>query len=61
MRARSAENPSRPPLANVLITPHVAGNSPHIAGRHLALLLENIQRFRQLEKLVNVVNKQMWF
>ena len=48
-------------MENVLITPHVAGYSPHIAGRHLALLLENIKRFRQLEKLVNVVNKQMWF
>lgn len=48
-------------LENVIITPHVAGYSPLIAARHLALLLENIRRFVKGEPLRNVVNKAMWF
>lgn len=48
-------------LPNVIVTPHVAGYSPHIAGRHLAVLLENIRRFRRSEPLENVVNKALWF
>ena len=45
----------------VLITPHVAGYSPRIAERHLALLLDNIDRFRKGEALRNVVNKALWY
>ncbi len=48
-------------LENVIITPHVAGYSPRIAERHLAVILENIRRFVAGEPLKNVVNKAMWF
>jgi phosphoglycerate dehydrogenase-like enzyme len=46
---------------NVIITPHVAGQSPRIAERHLQVLLENIGRFARGEPLVNVVDKARWF
>ncbi len=46
---------------NVIITPHVAGYSPKIAERHLALLLDNIGRFVKGEELRNPVSKAMWF
>lgn len=48
-------------LENVVITPHVAGTSPRIAERHLAVLLNNIARFQRGESLENVVNKAAWF
>ncbi len=48
-------------MENVIITPHVAGYSPRIAERHLAVLLENVKRFSRGEPLRNVVNKAMWF
>ncbi|MCE9533208.1 MAG: D-2-hydroxyacid dehydrogenase [Planctomycetes bacterium] len=46
---------------NVILTPHVAGYSPRIAERHLALLLDNIGRFVRGEELRNPVNKVAWF
>jgi phosphoglycerate dehydrogenase-like enzyme len=46
---------------NVIITPHVAGYSPRIAERHLAVLLDNIRRFAKGQPLTNVVNKAEWF
>jgi phosphoglycerate dehydrogenase-like enzyme len=46
---------------NVILTPHVAGYSPRIAERHLALLLDNVRRFVAGEPLRNVVNKAEWF
>jgi phosphoglycerate dehydrogenase-like enzyme len=48
-------------LANVILTPHVAGYSPQIAARHLDLLLDNIGRFVRDEPLRNVVDKERWF
>lgn len=48
-------------LENVILTPHVAGYSPRIAERHLALLVDNVGRFVRGEPLRNVVNKAMWF
>jgi phosphoglycerate dehydrogenase-like enzyme len=56
--------PSEHPLwrmENVILTPHVAGYSPRIAERHLAVLLENVRRFRNGEPLRNVVDKARWF
>ncbi len=48
-------------LPNVIITPHTAGYSPVVAGRHLAALVENVRRFAVGEPLGNVVNKALWF
>jgi phosphoglycerate dehydrogenase-like enzyme len=49
-------------MENVIITPHVAGNSPRIAERHLGVLLDNVGRFARGEPLVNVVaDKARWF
>jgi phosphoglycerate dehydrogenase-like enzyme len=46
---------------NVILTPHTAGYSPVIAGRHLATLVENVGRFARGEPLINVVDKTLWF
>jgi phosphoglycerate dehydrogenase-like enzyme len=46
---------------NVILTPHVAGYSPKIAERHLAVLLDNIRRFVGGEPLRNVANKALWY
>jgi phosphoglycerate dehydrogenase-like enzyme len=48
-------------MSNVIITPHVAGNSPRIAERHLAVLLTNVGRFARGEPLTNVTDKSRWF
>jgi phosphoglycerate dehydrogenase-like enzyme len=48
-------------MPNVILTPHVAGASPRIAERHLAVLLENVGRFARGEPLTTVVDKQRWF
>jgi len=48
-------------MENVILTPHVAGFSPLIAGRHLAVLLDNIARFARGEGLRNAVDKANWF
>ncbi len=46
---------------NVILTPHVAGQSPRVADRHLNVLLVNLRRFVRGEPLVNVVDKRRWF
>ena len=46
---------------DVLITPHVAGQSPRVAARHLGVLLENVGRFVQGEPLLNIADKRRWF
>lgn len=46
---------------DVILTPHIAGFSPRIAERHLAVVVENVRRFRQGEPLQNVVDKEQWF
>jgi phosphoglycerate dehydrogenase-like enzyme len=48
-------------MPNVILTPHVAGASPRIAERHLAVLLGNVGRFARGEPLANVVDKARWF
>jgi phosphoglycerate dehydrogenase-like enzyme len=45
----------------VIVTPHVAGYSPRIAGRHLEVLLDNVGRFVRGEPLRNVVDKERWY
>lgn len=46
---------------NVILTPHTAGYSTAIAGRHFATLLDNVRRFVRGEPLKNVVDKTLWF
>ncbi|QEH35501.1 Glyoxylate/hydroxypyruvate reductase B [Aquisphaera giovannonii] len=48
-------------FSNVILTPHTAGYSTAIAGRHLALLADNVGRFARGEPLRNVVEKALWF
>jgi phosphoglycerate dehydrogenase-like enzyme len=48
-------------MESVIITPHVAGNSPTVASNHLAVMLANIGRFRAGQPLLNVVDKERWF
>jgi len=43
---------------NVIITPHIAGQSDGIQARRIALIKENIARFVKGETLINVVDKQ---
>src|SRR5262245_10514484 len=45
----------------VILTPHVAGYSPRIAGRHLETLLDNVGRFVRGEPLRNAVDKEQWY
>jgi phosphoglycerate dehydrogenase-like enzyme len=45
----------------VILTPHVAGYSPRIAERHLAVLLDNVGRFARGEPLINVADKRRWY
>ena len=56
--------PSHHPLwtmPNVIITPHVAAASPHIAERHLETLLENVRRFLRDEPPMTLVDKRKWY
>ena len=45
-------------MENVMITPHVAAISDRIEDRRIGLILENIQRFRDGEPLLNVVDNK---
>jgi len=46
---------------NVILTPHVAGQSPRVPPRHLQVVLDNVGRFVRGEPLLNVVDKRRWF
>jgi phosphoglycerate dehydrogenase-like enzyme len=48
-------------FSNVILTPHVAGQSPRVPARHLQLLVDNLKRFARGEPLANVVDKRRWF
>jgi phosphoglycerate dehydrogenase-like enzyme len=56
-----AESPLWRMGERVILTPHVAGYSPGIAERHLAVVLENVRRFARGEPLVNIADKRRWF
>lgn len=43
---------------NVVITPHIAGQSDGIWGRRMGVLKENAQRFTEGSTLINIVNKK---
>ncbi len=48
-------------MPNVLITPHVAAASTHIAERHTQTLLENIRLFVAGKDPATLVDKRKWF
>jgi phosphoglycerate dehydrogenase-like enzyme len=45
-------------MENVLITPHLAGMSPHQADRVIALFVENLRRYQSGRELINLVDKK---
>ena len=45
-------------MNNVIITPHIAGNSPHRAARDVAVFRQNFRRFVQDEPLLSTVDKR---
>lgn len=45
-------------MGNVLVTPHVSGQSPGTRSRTRQLLIENVKRFGNGEPLINVVDKK---
>jgi phosphoglycerate dehydrogenase-like enzyme len=56
-----AEHPLWEMHDRVILTPHVAGYSPRIAERHLAVLVDNVKRFVAGQPLQNVVSKELWY
>ncbi len=47
-------------MANVIITPHVAGIGPYIMERRIEIVVENIKRFGSKKPLINLVDKKTW-
>jgi phosphoglycerate dehydrogenase-like enzyme len=45
-------------LPNVVITPHIAGNSPELDERTFAIVEENVGRFLAGQPLIKVVDKR---
>ncbi len=45
-------------MDNVILTPHIAGNSPNRAGRDLEVLVQNMARFLRGEPLVSTVDRK---
>ena len=48
-------------MENVIITPHVAGQSRRVPPRHLQLVVDNVGRFARGKELLNQVDKRRWF
>jgi phosphoglycerate dehydrogenase-like enzyme len=48
-------------MANVLLTPHMAGYGPHLNERRLRIIRDNCLAFANGEPLRNVVDKANWF
>jgi len=44
---------------NVIITPHVAGSTPHYSERLYDLFVENLKRFNERRPLINVIDKKI--
>ena len=55
--------PHRSPLLaldNVILTPHLGGATDGVIARHSRMITEDIQRFLNGEKPVNLVNPEVW-
>ena len=48
-------------LKNVVITPHVAGNSPELEEWVFTIFEDNLQRYMNRQPLLNVVDKQLGY
>ncbi len=48
-------------MANVLLTPHMAGYGPHLDERRFQIILENCRAFAEGRPLRNIVDKATWF
>jgi phosphoglycerate dehydrogenase-like enzyme len=48
-------------LPQCILTPHTAGYSTAIAGRHLGVMCDNLGRFLSGRELINVVDKRLWY
>lgn len=48
-------------MENVILTPHVAADNPHVAQRRIDTLTANLRRYLAGEPLRNVVDKKMLF
>ena len=48
-------------LDNVIITPHIAGNSPELDERTYRLFEDNLRRYLGGQPLLNVVDKDLWY
>lgn len=48
-------------MPNVIITPHIAGNTPHYDERAMELFCENLRRYLAGEPLLNVVDLEQGY
>ncbi|HEX2940368.1 MAG TPA: D-2-hydroxyacid dehydrogenase [Rhodopila sp.] len=48
-------------MANVILTPHMAGYGPYLNDRRYEIVRDNCRAFAAGQMLKNVVNKAMWF
>lgn len=45
-------------VENLIITPHIAANSPYYIDRALKLFIENLSKFYNNAEMLNIINKQ---
>lgn len=48
-------------LDNVIVTPHIAGNSPELDERTYRVFEDNLRRYKAGQPLLNVVDKKLWY
>jgi phosphoglycerate dehydrogenase-like enzyme len=48
-------------MANVLLTPHMAGYGPHLNERRFQIIQDNCRAFANGQTLRNIVDKANWF
>ncbi len=48
-------------LDNAILTPHVSNSSPKVRERSLALVVENVRRFKTGEPLLNLVDRSVGY
>jgi len=48
-------------MKNVIITPHVAGSTPHYLERLIGIFCENLKHFTRNEPMINIVDKTIGY